>query len=213
MKQTETIKNLIKQGQSTIHKLEQQRAKEIEENDRKLSESWKCFIERVKKNIPLSIVDYLSVNQLNNEWPPNHLSNGSLILVKILIEGLAPISLSFGSDERVDQYVVPEISSNIMSNERYGWEFYKRDRVHGLADTEVINTVSLPLALAVAEERFQLMQKLSDEWKQKEAEELQVNQVKEPVYVPVTENTADAQAMSAIRAIIREEIHRLAYAD
>jgi len=212
MEQTDQIKALINEGKKILREKEDLISREKASAMLKRINTWDNFIKNAKENIPIALVDYLSVDGVNfrDLDAPWNLASASRGLLQIKIDGLAPIALEFDGESRVNKYIVPEIGSFALNGDRYGWEFYSRDRVHGEEGTEVLETESMKLALAVAEKRYQLMQNLMADWRQKVAEEEAREAKVEPQYVPVEEGV-DQQVMNGIRAIIREEIHKLAF--
>jgi hypothetical protein len=155
----------------------------------------------VKHDFPQYLLDALNFEDIDMRDVAPNLFCQTIGYVKLIIDGLAPIYLLFDKSNQLKAFVVPALNYDLQWITGLNANYW----MHG---TKAIETLDLPYALAMAERHYKI-------WVEKKSKQKKVDAppVKEPVYVPVIENTADAQAMSAIRAIIREEIHRLAFSD
>ena len=209
MKQSDAIKTLINLGNKRIEVEEREIEKQKSIKQQKIWGSWADLLVKLSMGVRILPHELLSALCLTNvdkrDMAPDHL-NKMQGKATLMIDGLAPIYLQFSSNDEFDHYLVPAVSTV------NGLEWFDGNNMnYWLEGTKVVETKESAYALAVAERNYKVYQEYKT--KQENIKSHEVLKTKEPVYVPVTENTADAQAMSAIRAIIREEIHRLAYAD
>lgn len=174
MKKLDPIKELIAQGEELIRKQEEAQKAEEERQKEAALMAWKNYQNKVLSSLPVPIQPNVKFMEDWHEGskPPE---GGSMTCVAFVIEiqGLYPVALQTTGDGEILRYFVPPIGSD-------GTPDWALDSFSPTFEyTYRLEVKDLPIALALAKQRFEKAQRAKVEGQQVKVKTVELS------YVPV----------------------------